>query len=83
MARRKIDIAIESFPLATPFRISRALRTAADVVRVTISEDGHAGNGEGRPTERYGESCDSAGPRSLPLSRSLRQALSEQSCCRR
>jgi L-alanine-DL-glutamate epimerase-like enolase superfamily enzyme len=60
MPRRSVDIAIESFPLAIPFRISRALRRAADVVCVTLTEDGVTGRGEGRPIERYGESCASA-----------------------
>jgi L-alanine-DL-glutamate epimerase-like enolase superfamily enzyme len=59
MPRRRVQIAIESFPLATPFRISRALRTAADVVTVTIHDGAAAGRGECRPTERYGETCRS------------------------
>lgn len=50
----------ESFPLATPFRISRGVKTAADVVTVTLSERGIIGRGECVPYPRYGESVESS-----------------------
>lgn len=50
----------ESFPLATPFRISRGVKTAADVVTVTLSEGGVIGRGECVPYPRYGESVESS-----------------------
>lgn len=50
----------ESFPLATPFRISRGVKTAADVVTVTIAEGGVTGRGECVPYPRYGESVESS-----------------------
>ena len=50
----------ESLPLARPFRISRGVKTAADVVTVTIGRDGKVGRGEGVPYPRYGESVKSA-----------------------
>ncbi|HEY0625851.1 MAG TPA: N-acetyl-D-Glu racemase DgcA [Allosphingosinicella sp.] len=48
------------FPLAKPFRISRGVKTAADVIAVEIAEDGVFGRGEGVPYPRYGESVESA-----------------------
>jgi L-alanine-DL-glutamate epimerase-like enolase superfamily enzyme len=50
----------DAFPLATPFRISRGVKTVADVVTVTIASDGVVARGEGVPYPRYGESVDSA-----------------------
>ena len=50
----------DRFALNAPFRISRGVKTAADVVTVTIEDDGATGRGEGVPYPRYGESIDSA-----------------------
>ena len=50
----------DAFPLATPFRISRGVKTVADVVTVEIAADGTVGRGEGVPYARYGETIDSA-----------------------
>lgn len=50
----------ESFPLATPFRISRGVKTAADVVTVSIADKGIVGRGECVPYPRYGESVESS-----------------------
>ncbi len=49
----------DRFALSRPFRISRGVKTAADVVTVTVSESGIEGRGEGVPYPRYGESVDS------------------------
>jgi len=49
----------QRFPLRRPFRIARGVKTAADVVEVTIEEEGISGRGEGVPYPRYGESVDS------------------------
>ena len=48
-----------SHPLKAPFRISRGVKTAADVVEVTASADGHVGRGESVPYGRYGETVES------------------------
>ena len=45
--------------LKAPFRISRGVKTAADVVEVLASVDGHVGRGESVPYGRYGETVDS------------------------
>jgi L-Ala-D/L-Glu epimerase len=50
----------QRFALRRPFRIARGVKTAADVVEVTIEEGGVSGRGEGVPYPRYGESVDSA-----------------------
>src|SRR3546814_6978107 len=44
----------DAFPLRTPFRISRGVKTVADVVTVEISADGATGRGEVVPCPRYG-----------------------------
>jgi L-alanine-DL-glutamate epimerase-like enolase superfamily enzyme len=49
----------EHWPLASPFRISRGVKTAADVIAVEIGHEGHVGNGEAVPYARYGETPDS------------------------
>ena len=58
--RRTLTITPCSFPLASPFRISRGVKTAADVVQVAIAEGDVIGRGEGVPYPRYGESVDGA-----------------------
>jgi L-alanine-DL-glutamate epimerase-like enolase superfamily enzyme len=53
---RALTVTGEAFPLATPFRISRGVKTVAEVVTVTLAQGGHVGRGEGVPYPRYGES---------------------------
>lgn len=48
----------EHWPLAAPFRISRGVKTAADVVAVDIGQEGHVGRGEAVPYARYGETLE-------------------------
>ncbi len=48
------------FELTQPFRIARGVKTAADVITVTIGEGAVQGRGEGAPYPRYGESIESA-----------------------
>jgi L-alanine-DL-glutamate epimerase-like enolase superfamily enzyme len=50
----------DRFALSRPFRISRGVRTAADVVTVEIAHGGVTGRGEGVPYPRYGESVEGA-----------------------
>lgn len=49
----------DRFLLTHPFRISRGVKTQADVVTVTIEADGVRGQGEGVPYPRYGENVES------------------------
>ncbi|UNK41018.1 dipeptide epimerase [Luteimonas sp. S4-F44] len=48
-----------SWPLATPFRISRGVRTTAEVVEVHIRDGRCIGRGESTPYARYGETVAS------------------------
>ena len=56
---RKVTIAHESWPIAGTFTISRGSKTSAEVVTVTIEEDGHVGRGECVPYARYKETVAS------------------------
>jgi L-alanine-DL-glutamate epimerase-like enolase superfamily enzyme len=56
--RRTIAAQHDRFALHTPFRISRGVKTAADVVTVTIRQGDAIGRGEGVPYARYGESVE-------------------------
>jgi L-Ala-D/L-Glu epimerase len=50
----------DSFALSQPFRISRGVKTQAEVVTVELAQGGMIGRGEGVPYARYGESIESA-----------------------
>ena len=52
---RRVFIAHESWPLAGNFAISRGSKTTAEVVTITLEEDGHTGRGECVPYAHYGE----------------------------
>jgi L-alanine-DL-glutamate epimerase-like enolase superfamily enzyme len=56
--RRTLDARHDGFPLHTPFRISRGVKTVADVVTVTVREGELVGRGEGVPYPHYGETVD-------------------------
>jgi L-alanine-DL-glutamate epimerase-like enolase superfamily enzyme len=49
----------ERWPLSRPFRISRGVKTAADVVVAEVRDGDHVGTGEAVPYARYGESTES------------------------
>lgn len=53
-----LSIAVERFPIAGSFSISRGAKTEAVVVVATISDGQQAGRGECVPYARYGESID-------------------------
>lgn len=57
MTKRSLSALQESWPIRGSFRISRGAKTVADVVVVSITEDGVTGRGECVPYPRYGESC--------------------------
>jgi L-Ala-D/L-Glu epimerase len=50
----------ESWPIAGTFTIARGSKTAADVVVVTLTEDGVTGRGEAVPYPRYNETVAEA-----------------------
>lgn len=53
---RRLVARSESWPLSRPFRISRGVKTAADVVVVEAHDGAHVGWGECVPYARYDES---------------------------
>ncbi len=57
---RTLNARHDRFPLLRPFRISRGVKTVADVVTVEITVGGITGRGEGVPYPRYGESVQAA-----------------------
>ncbi|MGJ4728330.1 N-acetyl-D-Glu racemase DgcA [Luteimonas sp. SDU101] len=57
--RPGLSVAHTSHALATPFRISRGVRTSAEVVVATIRDGDAVGRGESLPYARYDESVDS------------------------
>ena len=75
---RTLTVAGETFPLSTPFRISRGVKTEAQVVTVTMTRDGITGRGEGVPYPRYGESVESAILAIEALREPLEQGLGRQ-----
>lgn len=56
---RHVSATTESWPLARPFRISRGVKTAADVIVVTLTDGDAIGRGEAVPYGRYGETPQS------------------------
>ncbi|MFT3761822.1 MAG: dipeptide epimerase [Pseudoxanthomonas sp.] len=56
---RQLSLQAVSWPLERPFRISRGVKTAAEVVQVEIRQNGVRGRGEAVPYARYGETIDS------------------------
>ena len=58
-AYRDLKVSSESWSLSRPFRISRGVKTVAEVVVVEIREDQCVGRGEAVPYPRYGESTAS------------------------
>jgi L-Ala-D/L-Glu epimerase len=65
----------ERWPLSRPFRISRGVKTAADVVVAEVRDGDHIGIGEAVPYARYGESIESVLAQMNSVSVSTRQAL--------
>ncbi|MBB5985461.1 N-acetyl-D-Glu racemase DgcA [Sphingobium lignivorans] len=55
---RTLDVRNDSFPLIAPFRISRGVKSAAEVVTVSLTLGDHVGRGEAVPYPRYGESIE-------------------------
>jgi L-Ala-D/L-Glu epimerase len=57
---RALNITSESWPIAGTFTIARGSKTAADVIVVTITENGVTGRGEAVPYPRYNETVAQA-----------------------
>ncbi len=76
--QRTLSVIGETFPLSSPFRISRGVKTAAEVVTIAIAQDGVIGRGEGVPYPRYGESVESAVVAIEALREAIEQGLGRQ-----
>jgi L-alanine-DL-glutamate epimerase-like enolase superfamily enzyme len=57
---RTLSAQHDRFALIRPFRIARGVKSFADVITVTIVEEGRTGRGEGVPYPRYGESVETS-----------------------
>ena len=53
-----MQVDVEAFPLRTPFRIARGVKTEAHCVTVRVERDGATGWGECVPYPRYDETVD-------------------------
>lgn len=76
--KRSLTVAGEIFPLRAPFRISRGVKTAAQVVTVEIGQDGATGRGECVPYPRYGENAESTIAEIEAARAAIEQGLSRQ-----
>ena len=76
MKLRSLIIAIESFPLAQTFTISRGSKTEAHTLTVTIEQDELRGRGECIPYARYGEDVASVSKQIEALSPRVEAGLS-------
>jgi L-alanine-DL-glutamate epimerase-like enolase superfamily enzyme len=54
----EMDVQVERFELAAPFRISRGVKTHADVVAVRLAAGARSSAAEAVPYARYGESVE-------------------------
>lgn len=68
---RELNIRHDTLPLRSPFRISRGVKVAADVVTVELGQAGCVGRGESVPYARYGESVASVMAEMEPLRAAL------------
>ena len=55
---RQLRSGVEGWPLASPFRISRGVKTLAEVVTVELRQGDARGLGEAVPYPRYGETAE-------------------------
>ncbi|WP_420822451.1 N-acetyl-D-Glu racemase DgcA [Sphingomonas crocodyli] len=56
---RRLDVRIETWPVAGAFTIARGAKTQVDVVCVEIADGSHVGRGEGTAIYYHGESAES------------------------
>lgn len=59
MSSSRIEVKVESWPLAEPFTIARGTKSHAEVVTVSLERNGTIGRGECVPYSRYQESTRS------------------------
>ncbi|WP_086981271.1 N-acetyl-D-Glu racemase DgcA [Vibrio aphrogenes] len=74
----KLTLSSQSWPIAGAFTISRGSKTHAEVVVVTLEENGYRGRGECVPYARYGESIAQVLHDLSALQEALEQGVSAQ-----
>ncbi|WP_291848267.1 N-acetyl-D-Glu racemase DgcA [Bradyrhizobium sp.] len=75
----KLSAAIERWPIAGAFTISRGARTEAVLVVATVSQGDHVGRGECVPYPRYGETPEATLKALAAMQRELAKGLDRQS----
>ncbi|MFT4047369.1 MAG: dipeptide epimerase [Solimonas sp.] len=75
---RSLSAEHQSWPLATPFRISRGVKTSAEVVVATIRDGDFVGRGEALPYARYGETTASVLAQIRALSAQIAAGIERQ-----
>ena len=68
---RQLRSSVESWPLASPFRISRGVKTIAQVVTVELQQGDARGLGEAVPYPRYGETAEAVAEQIRSVERDL------------
>jgi L-Ala-D/L-Glu epimerase len=72
----RLQVALESWPYRSPFRISRGVEEALDVLVVTLEDErGHRGRGEAAGVDYAGETPESMRAQLAALSPALRTGL--------
>jgi len=73
-----LNVAVERYPIAGTFTISRGSRTEILVVKATLSRDGVTGQAECVPYPRYGESVEGVAEAIRAIEPRLQRPLSRQ-----
>lgn len=73
--RRSLIVRHESWPLLRPFRISRGVKTAAEVIVAEVRDGAHSGQGECVPYARYGESVESVRAQIASLTTAIAEGM--------
>lgn len=74
----QLNIARQSWPILGEFRIARGSKTIAEVIVVSLNQDGCTGRGECVPYPRYGESLQTVAAQIESLRSALTHAMSRQ-----
>ena len=74
----ELSLAHRSWPLASPFRISRGVRHSAETVTATIRQGEWTGRGESLPYARYGESVATVVAEAAGLADAIADGLGRQ-----
>ncbi|MBI3435142.1 MAG: dipeptide epimerase [Proteobacteria bacterium] len=78
-----LTVAVERWPIAGTFRISRGAKTQAQVVLARVAAGGHVGQGECVPYARYGETVDGVAATLAALAPAVAAGLDRQSLAAR